>query len=89
MQRQTHVDNGRAVNHIVADAAEKALGVMQMGASKAAVSTEKMVRRYPLASLGIALGSGLLVGVIGYRLMRNRHLDTEIKRSKESREAGR
>lgn len=53
------------------------------GAEIAADRTEKMVKKYPLAAVGIALGGGVLVGALMYRLFNPQksvqqqlHLDT-------------
>ena len=42
---------------------------MQSGATQAVAGTEKVVRRYPLASLDIALGAGIAIGAAAHHLL--------------------
>jgi hypothetical protein len=64
MQKQSH-------NHVENDgvAMEHAIDWVQATARSAASRTEKAARRYPLASVGIALGAGLAVGFAARHLI--------------------
>ncbi len=51
----------------------KAATITSDYAGKAAEYTEKNVKKYPLAAVGIALGSGVVLGTLGTLLFRPRH----------------
>lgn len=48
---------------------QRAASMVQEQATKVAAQTEKAVRRYPLTSVGIALGAGAALGALSYRLL--------------------
>jgi ElaB/YqjD/DUF883 family membrane-anchored ribosome-binding protein len=66
------IEEGRAVLQHAAQVGEKALDAVQDGAVQAASRTEKLVRKYPLASLGVAFGGGAAIGVLVYGLFAGR-----------------
>ena len=51
------------------DLGGKALDLAQDGVARAATGTGKAVRKYPLAAAGIALGAGVAIGALGYRML--------------------
>lgn len=66
MQKQIHVHtpentNGAGLHH--------AIDVVKSGAGKVATGTENIVRRFPLASAGVALGTGVAIGALAYHLL--------------------
>jgi len=68
MQKHSdHVSDGAL--HQAAEAGAKALEVVQDSALRVASSTGNTVRKYPLASVGIAFGGGLALGALAYRLL--------------------
>lgn len=62
----------RAVE-VVADAA----AVAQSKGRSAASRVQKVVRERPLASLGVALGSGVLIGAVGHKLLEHKRTFAE------------
>jgi|CXWL01.1.fsa_nt_gi hypothetical protein len=70
---QNHITNKHTTNspayEVAADIGQKVLDVVQDGATRAGATTEKAVRKYPLAAVGVSLGTGVALGAIGYRLM--------------------
>jgi hypothetical protein len=51
------------------DLGGKALDLAQDQVVRAATGTGKAVRKYPMAAAGIALGAGVAIGALGYRLL--------------------
>jgi hypothetical protein len=51
------------------DLGARAVEAAGEGFDKAQAMTEKTVRKYPLAAVGVAIGSGVALGVWGYRLL--------------------
>ena len=60
--------------------ATRAIEVVQASAVKVASGAEKVVRHYPLASVGVALGSGIAVGALSYRMLATRRPPTMLER---------
>lgn len=54
---------------LAADVGTKALEAAQDAATRAVTSTERLVRQYPLASVGVAFGGGAVLGILAYRLL--------------------
>jgi len=50
----------------------EAASVAQSKGKSAASSVQKLVREHPLASLGIALSGGVLIGAVGHRLFEHK-----------------
>jgi ElaB/YqjD/DUF883 family membrane-anchored ribosome-binding protein len=76
MSKHPDVVPGNGVSHPLQYAAEvgtKALDAAQAGATWATTRTEKIVRQYPLASVGIAFGGGAALGFLAYRFLVPRH----------------
>lgn len=48
---------------------EHAVGFIQSNARDAAAGSEKLVRRYPFASVGVALGGGIALGFAAHWLL--------------------
>lgn len=69
MQKQTHtngthtpsIDLATELGSNLADAAKD-------GAKVVVAQTEKSVKKYPLGAIGVALGSGIVLGVVGTRM---------------------
>jgi ElaB/YqjD/DUF883 family membrane-anchored ribosome-binding protein len=65
-QRRTpHVTSS---NHATLERVGHAASTLQARASDAAHGTQRLVRDHPLASMGIALGGGLVLGALAHRL---------------------
>ena len=63
MQAQEHVSVPKASEHN--GALLQTVDLLQNGATR----TEKLVRRYPLTTIGLALGAGVAVGVAAHHLL--------------------
>jgi ElaB/YqjD/DUF883 family membrane-anchored ribosome-binding protein len=55
--------------HYVVEVGTKALDAVQSGASLAGSTAQTLVRKHPLASVGIAFGGGLAVAALGLLLV--------------------
>lgn len=64
--------NGAALHH--------AMDTLQSGATRAVAGTENLVRRYPLASIGVAVGAGIAVGVAAHHLLMPRRQRSVLER---------
>ena len=69
MQKQVQVDDNGAPIESIRNGAGKVLDAVQSGAGTAALKTEKAVRKYPLAAVAVALGSGVAVGALAHRAL--------------------
>jgi hypothetical protein len=69
MQKQVQVDDNGAPIESIRNGAGKVLDAVQSGAGTAALKTEKAVRKYPLAAVAVALGSGVAVGALVHRAL--------------------
>ena len=76
MQKQTSSTSGANAHHtpmeFAAELGSKAVEVVQTGATRAAHSAEKGVRKYPMAAVSIAFGGGAVVGLLTYRALSHR-----------------
>ncbi len=66
-----HRNNSSDLNPAIEAAVEvgqKVMDVVQDGAIYAGEKTEKAVKKYPLAAVGISLGTGIALGAIGYKM---------------------
>jgi len=76
MQKHPAPASGNGVSHTplhyAAEVGAKALDAVRTGATWATTNTERVVHEYPLASVGIALGSGAILGWLAYRLLATR-----------------
>lgn len=71
MSKHNEVVPENGAHHPLEYAAEvgtKALDAAQAGATWASTKTERLVRQYPLASVGVAFGGGAALGILAYRL---------------------
>lgn len=66
--KATHSNPVLDIGERAYDAVSSAATVAQKEITKAASSTEKVVKANPLASLGVALGGGVLLGVLAAKL---------------------
>ncbi len=51
------------------DLGARAVEAAGEGLDRAQIMTERTVRKYPLAAVGVAIGSGVALGVLGYRML--------------------
>ena len=75
MEKQPYDDKARVPGQVIQAARQigsKAMHAAGDGLGKVAEATEKNVKRYPLAAVGIALGSGVIIGTLGTLLFRPR-----------------
>ncbi len=72
MNKQAQLSPSNGASHArqyVSEVGQKALHAFQDSAHRANVSTERAVRRHPMASMGIAFGSGIAIASLGYYLL--------------------
>jgi hypothetical protein len=75
MQKQSSVAGNDVIpNHPLPPImlGERAKEAVQAGASQVVAASQRTVRRYPLASLGFALGGGLAIAAVGYAISHRR-----------------
>jgi ElaB/YqjD/DUF883 family membrane-anchored ribosome-binding protein len=63
-QYKAATDFGTKAMEVVSDTAIQAKEQL----SQVATSTEKMIRKYPLASVGAVLGGGIVLGILAHKL---------------------
>ncbi|MDP1829263.1 MAG: hypothetical protein Q8L48_38720 [Archangium sp.] len=66
------VPNIESLSEHAADVVSEAATIAQARGRKAGTRLQEVVRAHPVLSLGITLGSGVLLGAVGHRLLEHK-----------------